>query len=40
MILKSNQLPEILSESEILPVLTILEHWQLTVKEVFDWLII
>ncbi|MGB5771102.1 MAG: Uma2 family endonuclease [Crocosphaera sp.] len=40
MILKSNQLPEILSESETLPVLTILEHWQLTVKEVFDWLII
>ncbi|MEA5509785.1 Uma2 family endonuclease [Crocosphaera sp. UHCC 0190] len=40
MILKPNQLPEIFSELEILPVLNILDNWQLTVKNIFDWLII
>jgi Uma2 family endonuclease len=39
-IFKPNQLPEILSGLDILPVLTILDDWQLTVKDIFDWLII
>ncbi|GBF80278.1 Uma2 family endonuclease [Aphanothece sacrum] len=40
MIFKPNQLPEILSGLDILPVLSILDNWQLTVKDIFDWLII
>jgi Uma2 family endonuclease len=38
MVFKPNQLPEIVSGSAILPVLRVLEHWQLTVREIFEWL--
>jgi Uma2 family endonuclease len=38
MILKPDQLPDIKSEDEILPMLETLESWQLSVKEMFSWL--
>ena len=38
MIFKPDQLPEIKSDEEILPVLNCLENWKLSVKEMFDWL--
>ena len=38
MILQPNQLPEIKSDEEILPVLESLKDWQLSVKEIFIWL--
>lgn len=40
MIFHPDQLPDILSESENLPALKCLDDWQLTVKNMFDWLII
>ncbi|MGK7886399.1 MAG: Uma2 family endonuclease [Crocosphaera sp.] len=40
MIFSPDKLPEILSESASLPALSNLENWQLTVQELFDWLII
>lgn len=40
MIFQPNQLPEILSDLEILPVLEVLGDWQLTPKDIFNWLII
>ncbi|MDR9403315.1 MAG: Uma2 family endonuclease [Halothece sp. Uz-M2-17] len=38
LILKSGQMPEIKSEAEQLPVLDCLQDWEITAKEVFDWL--
>jgi Uma2 family endonuclease len=38
LIFQPNQLPEIKSETEILPVLEVLADWQLSVNEVFQWL--
>ena len=38
MIFKPNQLPEIKSDEEILPVLESLKDWQLSVTEMFSWL--
>ncbi len=38
MIFQPDQFPEIKSEEEILPVLESLENWQLSVKEMFNWL--
>lgn len=38
MIIKPNSLPEIKSTGEILPVLEVLENWQLTVDSMFAWL--
>ncbi|ELS04876.1 hypothetical protein Xen7305DRAFT_00046120 [Xenococcus sp. PCC 7305] len=38
MIFQPNQLPEIKSGEEILPVLESLQDWQLSVAEIFNWL--
>lgn len=38
MIFKPNQLLEIKSDNEILPVLESIENWQLSVTEMFNWL--
>ncbi|AOX01773.1 hypothetical protein BJP34_22135 [Moorena producens PAL-8-15-08-1] len=38
MIFQPNQLPEIKSDQEILPVLDSLKDWQLSVAEMFSWL--
>jgi Uma2 family endonuclease len=38
LILKSGQMPEIKSQAEQLPVLDGLQDWEITAKEVFDWL--
>ncbi len=38
MILKPDQLPDIKSEDEFLPMLENLENWQLSAKEMFSWL--
>ena len=38
MILKPNQLPDIQSENDILPVLDVLGDLQLTVNQIFNWL--
>ncbi|MGK7894221.1 MAG: Uma2 family endonuclease [Xenococcus sp. (in: cyanobacteria)] len=38
MIFKPNQLPEIKSDEEFLPVLESLKDWQLSVTEMFSWL--
>ncbi len=38
MIFKANQLPEIKSNQEILPVLESIKDWQLSVAEIFSWL--
>ncbi len=38
MIFQPNQLPEIKSDEEILPVLESLKDWQLSVTEMFSWL--
>ena len=38
MIFQPNQFPEIKSDDETLPVLKVLEHWQLSVAEMFSWL--
>ncbi|MGB5631332.1 MAG: Uma2 family endonuclease [Waterburya sp.] len=38
MIFQPNQLPEIKSDEEILPVLESLQDWQLSVTEIFSWL--
>ncbi|NEO66551.1 MAG: Uma2 family endonuclease [Moorea sp. SIO4G2] len=38
MIFKPNQLPEIKSDEEILPVLDNIKDWQLSVAEMFSWL--
>ncbi|MEH2081091.1 MAG: Uma2 family endonuclease [Nostoc sp.] len=38
MIFEPNKLPELKENQDILPVLSILENWQLTVTNVFSWL--
>ncbi|MEH1774910.1 MAG: Uma2 family endonuclease [Nostoc sp.] len=38
MIFEPNKLPELKEKQDILPVLNILENWQLTVADVFSWL--
>jgi Uma2 family endonuclease len=38
MIFKPDQLPEIKSDEEVLPVLESIQDWQLSAKEIFDWL--
>lgn len=38
MIFQPNQLPEIKSDNEILPVLKVLEDWRLSVNDMFQWL--
>ncbi|MCB1190129.1 MAG: Uma2 family endonuclease [Leptospiraceae bacterium] len=38
MIFKPDQLPEIKSENEILPVLKYIQDWGLSVSEIFNWL--
>jgi len=38
MIFQPNQLPEIKSDGEILPVLESLQDWKLSVAEMFSWL--
>ncbi|WP_230966317.1 hypothetical protein [Nostoc sp. NZL] len=38
MIFEPNKLPELKEKQDILPVLSVLENWQLTVADVFRWL--
>ncbi len=38
MIFEPNQLPELKEKQDVLPVLSVLENWQLTVADVFSWL--
>ena len=38
MIFEPNKLPELKEKQDILPVLSVLENWQLTVADVFSWL--
>ncbi|MEH2291637.1 Uma2 family endonuclease [Nostoc sp.] len=38
MIFEPNKLPELKESQDILPVLSVLENWQLTVADVFSWL--
>ncbi|WP_448268965.1 Uma2 family endonuclease [Nostoc sp. DSM 114159] len=38
MIFEPNKLPELKEQQDILPVLSVLENWQLTVADVFNWL--
>ncbi|ACK72870.1 protein of unknown function DUF820 [Gloeothece citriformis PCC 7424] len=38
MIFQPDQFPEIKSEDELLPVLKVLEDWQLSVNDLFQWL--
>jgi Uma2 family endonuclease len=38
MIFQPDQFPEIKSDAEILPVLDVLNDWQLSVAEMFAWL--
>lgn len=38
MIFEPNKLPELKESQDILPVLSILENWQLTVADAFSWL--
>ena len=38
LIFRPNIVPDIKSETEIVPVLDILNDWQLSVSQVFDWL--
>ena len=37
-VFQPNQLPEVKEKQDILPVLDVLQNWQLTVEEVFNWL--
>ncbi|MEA5601295.1 Uma2 family endonuclease [Nostoc sp. UHCC 0252] len=37
-IFEPNKLPELKEQQDILPVLSVLENWQLTVADVFSWL--
>lgn len=37
-IFQPNQLPEVKDKQDILPVLSILQNWQLIVEDVFNWL--
>lgn len=37
-IFQPNQLPEVKEKQEIIPVLSVLGNWQLTVQDVFNWL--
>ena len=37
-VFQPNQLPEVKEGVDILPVLTVLENWHLTVEDVFNWL--
>ncbi len=37
-VFQPNQLPEVKEKQDILPVLDVLENWQLTVEDVFNWL--
>ncbi len=37
-VFQPNQLPEVKEKQDILPVLNVLENWQLTVEDVFNWL--
>ncbi|MBE8970835.1 Uma2 family endonuclease [Nostocales cyanobacterium LEGE 12452] len=38
MIFEPNKLPELKEQQDMLPVLSVLENWQLTVADVFSWL--
>ncbi len=38
MIFEPNKLPELKEQQDILPVLSVLKNWQLTVADVFSWL--
>ncbi len=38
MIFEPNKLPELKEKQDVLPVLSVLENWQLTVADVFSWL--
>jgi Uma2 family endonuclease len=38
MIFQPNQLPEIKYNTEILPVLTVLENWEISAADIFSWL--
>ncbi|MEH2090545.1 Uma2 family endonuclease [Nostoc sp.] len=38
MIFEPNKLPELKENQDILPVLSVIENWQLTVADVFSWL--
>jgi Uma2 family endonuclease len=38
MIFEPNKLPELKEQQDILPVLSVLENWQLTIADVFSWL--
>ncbi|MGL6343785.1 MAG: Uma2 family endonuclease, partial [Waterburya sp.] len=37
-VFQPNQLPEVKDKQDILPVLDVLQSWQLTVEDVFSWL--
>jgi Uma2 family endonuclease len=37
-VFKPNQLPEVKEKQDVLPVLDVLNNWQLTVEDVFSWL--
>ncbi|MEA5571991.1 Uma2 family endonuclease [Calothrix sp. UHCC 0171] len=37
-VFQPNQLPEVKDKQDILPVLDVLQNWQLTVEDVFNWL--
>ncbi|WP_375467723.1 Uma2 family endonuclease [uncultured Nostoc sp.] len=38
MIFEPNKLPELKENQDILPILSVIENWQLTVADVFSWL--
>jgi Uma2 family endonuclease len=38
MVFQPNQLPEIKEGEDILPVLSVLKDWQLSVADIFAWL--
>ena len=37
-VFQPDQLPEVKEEQDILPILNVLQNWQLTVEDVFSWL--
>jgi Uma2 family endonuclease len=37
-VFQPNQLPEVKSDTDILPVLSVLGDWQLSAAELFNWL--
>ncbi|MGF1588555.1 MAG: Uma2 family endonuclease, partial [Pleurocapsa sp.] len=37
-VFQPNQLPEVKEKQDILPILDVLQNWQLTVEDIFNWL--